>query len=192
MACRAAERHRAGHRAVCTPAGPFERVIFSAVAVAWPALVLLVVTPLGSAASRLAGVTMGMLLFVFCPAIDAWHVAHSRSAALRQPRLQGNVLPPLRQPLVRAGRVRRRRAVRPEAVRRRSAPHARRAGVQGRRRVDEPDAAERRPGDRDAACPARCGGAWSSCGAPMAAPSSRIAWWACRATAWRCATSCCW
>jgi signal peptidase I len=26
----------------------------------------------------MAGVTMGMLLFVFCPAIDAWHLAHSR------------------------------------------------------------------------------------------------------------------
>jgi signal peptidase I len=55
---------------------PVRALVFSAVAVAWPALVLLVVTPLGSAASRLAGVTMGMLLFVFFPAIDAWHVAH--------------------------------------------------------------------------------------------------------------------
>ena len=64
---------------------PVRALVFSAVAVAWPALVLLVVTPLGSAASRLAGVTMGMLLFVFCPAIDAWHVAHSRAAASSAP-----------------------------------------------------------------------------------------------------------
>jgi signal peptidase I len=55
---------------------PVRAVILSIVAVAWPALVLLAVTPLGSAASRMAGVTMGMLLFVFCPAIDAWHLAH--------------------------------------------------------------------------------------------------------------------
>ena len=34
---------------------------------AWPALVLLAVTPLGSAAARLAGLTMGMLLFVIVP-----------------------------------------------------------------------------------------------------------------------------
>jgi signal peptidase I len=64
---------------------PVRAVIFSAVAVAWPALVLLIVTPLGSAALRLAGVTMGMLLFVFCPAIDAWHVAHSRGGRASAP-----------------------------------------------------------------------------------------------------------
>lgn len=54
---------------------PVRAALISAVALAWPALVLLAVTPLGTAAARLAGVTMGMLLFVLCPAIDAWHIA---------------------------------------------------------------------------------------------------------------------
>lgn len=56
---------------------PVRAVIVSAVAMAWPALVLLAVTPLGSPAARFAGVTMGLLLFVLCPAIDAWHHAQS-------------------------------------------------------------------------------------------------------------------
>ena len=64
---------------------PVRAAILSTLAVAWPALVLLAVTPLGSAASRMAGVTMGMLLFVFCPAIDAWHVAHSRGRRVSAP-----------------------------------------------------------------------------------------------------------
>lgn len=63
---------------------PVRAALISAVAVAWPALVLLAVTPFGTAAARLAGVTMGMLLFVLCPAIDAWHLAgaaHARCTA---------------------------------------------------------------------------------------------------------------
>jgi signal peptidase I len=58
---------------------PVRAVILSGMALAWPALVLLAVTPLGSAAARLAGVTLGLLLFVMCPAIDAWHVAGLKS-----------------------------------------------------------------------------------------------------------------
>ncbi len=60
---------------------PVRAVILSAVALAWPALVLLIVTPLGSAAARLAGLTLGMLLFVLCPAIDAWHVSGGGGAS---------------------------------------------------------------------------------------------------------------
>lgn len=59
---------------------PVRAALVSAVALAWPALVLLAVTPLGTAAARLAGVTMGMLLFVLCPAIDAWHLAGAANA----------------------------------------------------------------------------------------------------------------
>ncbi len=64
---------------------PVRAALVSAVALAWPALVLLSVTPLGTAAARLAGVTMGMVLFVVCPAIDAWHIApQSRTSATRR------------------------------------------------------------------------------------------------------------
>jgi len=67
---------------------PGRALCISTVAMAWPALVLLMVTPLGSAAARLAGVTMGFLLFAIVPAIDAWHLA--QNAALNdglKPRL---------------------------------------------------------------------------------------------------------
>jgi signal peptidase I len=55
---------------------PLRALLTSTLAVAWPAVVLLLVTPLGTAAARLAGITMGLLLFVICPALDAWHLAH--------------------------------------------------------------------------------------------------------------------
>lgn len=60
---------------------PIRALAFSTVAVACPSLVLLIVTPLGSAAARLAGVTMGVLLFAIVPAVDAWHVARDPPVA---------------------------------------------------------------------------------------------------------------
>jgi signal peptidase I len=56
---------------------PLRALLISTLAVAWPALVLLIVTPLGTAAARLAAMTMGLLLLVICPALDAWHLAHT-------------------------------------------------------------------------------------------------------------------
>lgn len=60
---------------------PLRAVIVSGVAMAWPALVLVAVTPLGTAAARLAGLTMGILLFAIVPAVDAWHLAHADARA---------------------------------------------------------------------------------------------------------------
>jgi signal peptidase I len=60
---------------------PLRAVIVSSVAMAWPAVVLVAVTPLGSAAARLAGLTMGILLFAIVPAIDAWHLADADTRA---------------------------------------------------------------------------------------------------------------
>ena len=73
---------------------PLRAVIVSGVAMAWPALVLVAVTPLGSAAARLAGLTMGILLFAIVPGIDAWHVAQNAGLKPRHLSSGGGALPP--------------------------------------------------------------------------------------------------
>ena len=63
---------------------PLRGAVISILALAWPALVLLALTSAGSRAARMAGLTMGVLLFALCPAIDAWHL--SRTAEPGRPR----------------------------------------------------------------------------------------------------------